>query len=207
MITEQSHKLLDLMWYLFLFSSGNINGLLIFNSLLVFVVCWPLGKHRRMSLIGEFNFSLGRRDVCAWSPSPLNGFSCQLLLPCFYWTFILVLSQCLILYGGLRYQRRLSSLLGRFTWLWGRFGLTLEKDDLISWVFLFILCWKVEEDLDHLLWSRLLVYSLKGYDWEFLLYLPFGRRVVFYDLLGCVHCYEICGVRWRIVFRGVEMEP
>lgn len=30
-----------------------------------------------LALLDEFNFRLGRRDVCIWSPNPLECFSCK----------------------------------------------------------------------------------------------------------------------------------
>lgn len=34
------------------------------------------------SLLGEFNFRCGRRDVHIWNPDPLEGFSCNSFFRC-----------------------------------------------------------------------------------------------------------------------------
>lgn len=104
---------------------------------------------------GCLSFIFDRR-VCfqSWE----KGYSC--LDSCksfFFWHLLdcfLLGSLSLIFYGELRYQRRWSSSLGKFyldTWpLWIGFS---RKLPLLVGPFYCILCWKVEEDLDQLLWG------------------------------------------------------
>lgn len=127
-----------------------------------------------------------------WRVSRVNSFFCVLL------NLFLVLSQCLMLYGGLRYQRRLGSLLGRFTWLWGRFGRFSRKMTSLvgSFCLFFVGRWRKTWIISFGIgFSCVHQRDIRDMIGEFLLYLLFVGRVVFYDLLGCALCYEICGVR------------
>lgn len=69
-------------------------------------------------LLDECIFWVGRRGIWVWSPNPSEGFFCKSFIRLLLDPSLVVVSWSLMWFGGLGFQRKSSSLLGK-SWLVG----------------------------------------------------------------------------------------